>query len=634
MSSFRGLLGRVSRRGLRQWSALERDLKALGGGIGEQPTSIWSPALHSRQQQELLQLRNKPSYSAVASFPSSLSATLQSRNKQIASPHTFEHSSQPGHPPCLEAFFSPPPSPNRLDHARCLQTVAARSSAEPADPAHSQSTSDGRTLAPGVDQRGKESPFVTLEDAHQYHYVPHLDSIPKSLLTKPGPNEKPRVVILGSGWAACRLLHGLNLKLWDVVCISPRNHMVFTPLLASTCVGTLEFRSVAEPIENIQRAVSTLPGSFFFLAHCLSIDTVNREVACISEGEESVGGNPDGWRFRVAYDKLVIAAGAAASTFGIHGVHEHAIFLREVRDAMAIRSKLLLNLLKCQTPGLPEEEKQRLLSIVVVGGGPTGVEFSGELSDFIARDVRRKFAHVKDYIHVTLIEAREILSNFDVGLRKYATNHLNKVGVKLKHGMVKDVLDDHLVLDDGSKMPYGVLVWSTGVGPTELTKALPFTKSPGGRIGVDEYLRVPEASDVYALGDCAGYLEDTGKSVLPALAQVAERQGKYMAQILNSLARAGAGRAGATLDADSGSIRMEPFTYRHLGSMATVGRYKALIDLRQGNEGKMSLRLAGFLSWLVWRSAYLTRVVSWRNRFYVAVNWLTTLLFGRDISRI
>lgn len=441
------------------------------------------------------------------------------------------------------------------------------------------------------------------------------------------PNQKPRVVVLGTGWGACRLLKELDTRIYDVVCISPRNHMVFTPLLASTCVGTLEFRSVAEPVRIIQPALAKDPDSYFFLARCTDIDTSTREVHCESiydEATRTAGGDT----FKVAYDKLVIATGADATTFGIDGVHDHAIFLRDVKNAMDIRSKLMLNLMRCEIPGTDLEERKRLLHCVVVGGGPTGVEFSGELSDFIQRDVQRKFSHVKDLIAVTLIEASEILSSFDIRLRQYATNHLTKSGVKLKRGQVKHVLPKKLILTNGTEVPYGLLVWSTGVGPSTFVRKLDqFEKSKGGRIGVDDNLRVPAYEDIFAIGDCSGYLEGTGKTPLPALAQVAERQGKYLAKSLNKLGESGHARAG------SGTPPvLDPFVYKHLGSMATVGRYKALVDLRESPE-KGGLSMTGFKSWLVWRSAYLTRVISWRARLYVAFNWGTTFLFGRDISR-
>ncbi|CBI18598.3 hypothetical protein VitviT2T_015017 [Vitis vinifera] len=451
-------------------------------------------------------------------------------------------------------------------------------------------------------------------------------SYPGLEATKPG--EKPRVVVLGTGWAACRFLKGLDTKIYDVVCIAPRNHMVFTPLLASTCVGTLEFRSVTEPVGRIQSALATEPNSYFYLASCTSIDTNKHEVYCETVGNVGLPHEP--YRFRVAYDKLVIASGAEPLTFGIKGVNEHAFFLREVNHAQEIRKKLLLNLMLSESPGISEEEKKRLLHCVVIGGGPTGVEFSGELSDFIMRDVRERYStHVKDYIQVTLIEANEILSSFEVGLRQYATNHLTKSGVHFKRGVVKEVHAKKIVLSDGTDVPYGLLVWSTGVGPSEFVKSLNVSKSPGGRIGVDEWFRIPSVEDVFALGDCAGFLEQTGKQVLPALAQVAERQGKFLVELFNRIGKENGGKALSGKDIPMG----EPFVYKHLGSMASVGRYKALVDLRQSKDAR-GISHAGFISWLVWRSAYLTRVVSWRNRFYVAVNWATTLVFGRDNSRI
>ncbi|GFZ13308.1 alternative NAD(P)H dehydrogenase 1 [Actinidia rufa] len=440
-------------------------------------------------------------------------------------------------------------------------------------------------------------------------------------------DEKPRVVVVGSGWAGCRLMKGIDTSLYDVVCVAPRNHMVFTPLLASTCVGTLEFRSVAEPIGRIQPAISREPGSYFFLANCNGVDADDHVVHCqtVTDGEDTL----DPWNFKISYDKLVIAAGAEPLTFGIKGVNEHAIFLREVYHAQEIRRKLLLNLMLSDVPGVTEEEKSRLLHCVVVGGGPTGVEFSGELSDFIIRDVHQRYAHVKNYIHVTLIEANEILSSFDDRLRQYATKQLVKSGVRLVRGIVKDVQPQKIILSDGTAVPYGLLVWSTGVGPSPFVKNLELPKATGGRIGVDEWLRVPSAQDVFSIGDCSGFLESTGKPVLPALAQVAERQGKYLANQLNRIGKAGGGHANTTKDIEVG----EQFVYKHLGSMATIGRYKALVDLRQNKEGK-GLSMAGFVSWFIWRSAYLTRVLSWRNRFYVAINWATTFVFGRDISRI
>ncbi|KAI3986798.1 hypothetical protein MKX01_039772 [Papaver californicum] len=362
--------------------------------------------------------------------------------------------------------------------------------------------------------------------------------------------KKLRVVFLGTEWASCRFLKGLDTSIYDVVCISPRNHMVFTPLLASTCVGTLEFRSMAEPIRRIQSASSTAPNSHFYLANCLKIDSDSHEVYCetvSNRGLPNEHGLPkEPYRFKVAYDKL------------------HAFFLRKVNNAQEIRKRLLLNLMKADNPGLPVEEKKRLLHCVVVVGGPTGVEFSGELSDSIIKD------------------ANEILSWFDVRLREYATNQLTKV---------VEILIFHPV----------ILV---------------------SMIGIDQWMRVPSVEDVFPIGDCAGFLEESGKQVLPALAQMAEREGKFLVNLFNNIGKQNGGKAFSAKNITLG----EPFVYKHLGSMhpwVVIKRW-SLYGISHGR----------FVSWLIWRSAYLTRVISWRNRFYVAVNWATTLVFGRDNSRI
>jgi NADH:ubiquinone reductase (non-electrogenic) len=156
-------------------------------------------------------------------------------------------------------------------------------------------------------------------------------------------------VVLGTGWAACRLLKDVDTSTYDVVCVSPRNHMVFTPLLASTCVGTLEFRSVVEPVSRIQSALATRPGSYFFLASCTGVDTRAHEVFCTAAPGDGLPSDP--YHFKIAYDKLVIASGAEPLTFNIKGVKENAIFLREVSHAQEIRKKLLTNLMLSENPG-------------------------------------------------------------------------------------------------------------------------------------------------------------------------------------------------------------------------------------------------------------------------------------------
>lgn len=469
-------------------------------------------------------------------------------------------------------------------------------------------------------------------------------------------------MILGTGWGGARLARDIDPQLYDITVISPRNHMVFTPLLASTCVGTIETRSVTVAIQDIQPALRA-PQNFFFAANATSVDIDSKTVECKTE---------DGLSFYVEYDLLAVSTGSQGSTFGIKGVEEHTFPLRDASHSQAIRSQLIKNWLLANIPGRDPAERDRLLHIIVVGGGPTGVEFAGELAAFVNRDARSIDADRARDTRITLIEANELLGSFDSRLREYAARKLVNAGVHLMRGVVKEVKAGELELHGATKIKFGLCVWSTGVGPTEFTLSLPFAKTSKGRLAVDECLRViapPEETvaspkgggsggtlgekheepkhmadisiasagttehipgslggrvieNVYALGDCCA----NEQNPLPALAQVAEQQGKYLAKELNMKARKQKPRPGGSEECLTG-----PFLYKSLGSMASVGGTSAVIELHKGQ--KASYSWAGFTSWLAWRSAYLTRLGTWKARLFVMTNWTMTLIFGRDVSR-
>lgn len=344
---------------------------------------------------------------------------------------------------------------------------------------------------------------------------------------------KPRVLVLGSGWGGFALARRLNQADMDVHMLSARNHMVFTPLLASTAVGTLEFRGIAEP------ARSSLKGVHFHLGKCRGVDLEGRTVRVVTKGagaEESRAvrkGTIDIREYDLPFDVLVLAVGARNNTFGIPGVEEHVHFLKELTDARRIRKGIIQCLEAASDPDLDPAERDRLLHFVVVGGGPTGTEFSAELHDFLDQDAARYFPEVASHARVTLIEGREILGSFSESLRRYATNRFKKLHINIRTGAnVQEVTARHVLLDDGDSVPYGMCVWSTGVGPRRVTQLLDpavFAKEDRtGKIAVDERLCVKSGSGegvvggVYALGDCAAV---EGKNYA-TIAQVAERQGK------------------------------------------------------------------------------------------------------------
>lgn len=406
----------------------------------------------------------------------------------------------------------------------------------------------------------------------------------------------PKVVVLGTGWAAFRMVKSIDSTRHRVVVISPRNHFLFTPLLPATASGTLEFRSIIEPI----RSSKIMRRTKYYQALATRICPESKTITC--------HGTLTDEEFEVDYDKLVIAVGARNNTFNIEGVHENAHFLKELSDARAVRTKVIQCFEEASLPSTPAEERQRLLNTVIVGGGPTGIEFAGELSDLYWQDLRKSFPDVPpNEVKMTVLEASHgILSAFHGNLVKRALANLRKRAVDVRTDtVVQKVHADHVELKDGQKVPYGTLIWSTGVAARDVVDACPLTKEKG-RIVVDEFLRARGVRDVYALGDCAA-IEG---NVLPPTAQVAQQQGKYLAEALNCEAK---------------GKELHPFKYHFLGLMTYVGNFNSLIDTPQ-------FKASGFWTWIAWRSAYLTRLGTVKNKLQVPFDWMRTILFGRDVT--
>ncbi len=406
--------------------------------------------------------------------------------------------------------------------------------------------------------------------------------------------DRPSLVILGTGFGAFNLVRNLRND-YRITVISPRNHFLFTPLLPSTTVGTLEFRSISEPIRHARRDVQ------FFHASAERLDPERRVLFCRAAADSTT--------FEVRYDLLVIAVGAISDTFNIPGVAEHALFLKDLQDARILRRRIITCFERANLPPATEEERRRLLHFVVCGGGPTGVEFAAELHDLLREDLKKMYPRLLPLARITLVEAtQEILGAFDGKLRQYATSLFRRNGITLlTSSPVVSVRDGSLTLKNGTELTFGLLLWSTGNGPTPFARSAQLPKDPRDRILTDAFFRVEGFDDLYALGDCSRVRELS----LPATAQVAQQQGKYLAKALTLRAR---GRTPA------------PFSYRHLGMLAYVGGDRALADLQSYKGG-------GWTTWVFWRSAYLTRLVSLKNKAKVLTDWTMARIFGRDISQ-
>ncbi|VDI01979.1 NADH:ubiquinone reductase (non-electrogenic) [Mytilus galloprovincialis] len=406
-------------------------------------------------------------------------------------------------------------------------------------------------------------------------------------ITNPTSTEKrERLVILGTGWGSYSVLKTIDKNKFDVIVVSPRNHFLFTPLLCSTTVGTLEFRSVIEPVRN---TIFRQP-DHFHLSFATKLDIENKKIHCESVLKSEL-------KYTIDFDKLVIGVGALSNTFNVPGVQEHSFFLKEVADARRIRNRILKNFELSVQPGIEDSEANRLLHTVIVGGGPTGVEFGAELYDFVEQDISRLYKQKKHHVNVTLVESNQILASFDESLRKYAEKKIKERDrFQLVKSIVTEVKEDCVTLSNGETIPCGMVVWSGGIAPRQFVRDLDLKKNKQGQVMTDKYLHVlgDDSKSVFAIGDCA----DVQDMPLPCTAQVAEREGRYLAKMLNH-----------------GKEFAEPFKFQSMGMLAYIGKYQALTDVKQ-------IKMQGFTSWIVWRSAYLTRLGSWRLRMQVPIDWL------------
>ncbi|KAL7422688.1 NADH:ubiquinone oxidoreductase [Cryptotrichosporon argae] len=490
---------------------------------------------------------------------------------------------------------------------------------------------------------GRVTLVVLLGATGAFVYVTQSEVHPGDQLDQ-DPSKKT-IVVLGSGWGATSFLKNLDTEEFNVVVVSPRNYFLFTPLLPSVTVGTLEPRSIIQPTRYITRHKKRKVA--VYEAEAQEVDPVNKTVTF--EDQSDIRGAAGS--VTIKYDYLVYALGCENQTFGMKGVTEYACFLKELSDADKIRTKLLDCIETAAFKDQPEEEIDRLMHMVVVGGGPTGVEYAGELHDFLIDDLKKWYPEIADRLRITLIEALpNVLPAFSKQLIQYteSTFKENKIDV-LTRTMVKDVKERSVVVQDANKeireIPYGLLVWATGNVSRPITRnlmaKLPHAQTQRRGIVVDDYLSMLGAEGIYALGDC------TATQYAPT-AQVASQQGQYLAQTFGKLGQkfkyeqqlaqlrtqppgtVDPQQVEAAVKKLNRASKIVPFHYSHQGSLAYIGSEKAIADLPfyQNN-----VAWGGNAAMVFWRSAYISTLYSVRNRTLVATDWLKVKLFGRDVSR-
>ncbi|KAF9564049.1 FAD/NAD(P)-binding domain-containing protein [Agrocybe pediades] len=440
---------------------------------------------------------------------------------------------------------------------------------------------------------------------------------------------KERVVILGSGWGGYNVLRGIDKKRWDVTVVSPNNYFNFTPLLAGTAVGTLEFRCAIEPVRRYTPQVS------YYQAWCDEIDFERKMLKCTpatrpfdaeSTGNLDVLPSNPGPPFTLHYDKLIVAVGAYSQTFNVPGVKEHAHFLKDVKDARKIRGRILECFEQANQPFMSDIQRRNLLNFCIVGGGPTGIEFAAELHDLIHTDITKHYRSLARLSKITIYDvAPSILGSFDQSLRAYTEKTLSREGIRiLTNHHVERIENGKMIVKEKGEVPFGLLVWSTGLAPNPLVNAVSVVKKDKRNTSLvtDENLNVimedgKPNPDIWAIGDAA----QVDGARLPATAQVAAQKAKYIVKKMNKLAK--------------GQEHNEKFEFHNQGSLAYIGNWKAIYDKpsENGSSDGFMQKETGRVAWLLWRSAYFTMTLSLRNKILVPTYWFLNWIFGRDLTR-
>jgi NADH dehydrogenase len=397
---------------------------------------------------------------------------------------------------------------------------------------------------------------------------------------------RPRVVIVGAGFGGLAGARALDGKPVDVILLDQHNYHLFTPLLYQVATGLLNPSDIAYPLRTIFRHS---PNVRFRQATVTRIDLASKVVR--------LDASPP-----LSYDYLVLATGSTDNYFGNQEVARVSQGLKSLEDSTRLRNHVLTCLERADAEPDPQA-RRALLTFVVVGGGPTGVESSGALSELMAIVAGKDYHQIsRAEIRIILVEgADRLLNAFSVRLGRYAQRVLERRGVEVRTGMLVKTANGHSVtLSDGTAIACATIIWSAGVRPTDPVGEASLPRFRNARIQVDEWLRIPGASGAFAIGDAAS--PRVGDRELPMLSPPAMQGGRYVAR---------------TIVDEVLGVRTEraPFHYIDKGTMATVGRNAGVTHLPGG------LEFTGFVGWLTWLFVHIYYLIGFRNRISALASW-------------
>jgi len=409
-------------------------------------------------------------------------------------------------------------------------------------------------------------------------------------------NSKPKVVIIGAGFGGLWAARTLANAPVDVTVIDRNNYHTFLALLYQVAAAELDAEDIAYPVRSV---FWNIPNIQFLLAHARRIDLKNKRI------ETDVK--------TIDYDYLILGTGSVTSTFGVPGVEENAYFLKTLEEAVALKNHIIC----CFEAASREPDaarRQSLLTFVIVGGGATGVEYSGALAELIHGPLRKDYPSIDfSEVRIILLEAAEYLvAPMPANLRIYTAGQLRHMGVDVRlKTAVADVSPERALLKDGEVIPTSTVVWTAGVRGEELAGASDIPVGRDGRVSVEPTLQITDHPGIYVIGDLASIKEET--RILPMVAQVAIQSGVKAAQnILHHIA----------------GQPPEPFKYHDRGSMIAIGRKAAGVAI-----GKKTFK--GFIAWVMWLVIHLFNLIGFRNRLMVFTNWAWDyLLYERAVRYV
>jgi NADH dehydrogenase len=405
------------------------------------------------------------------------------------------------------------------------------------------------------------------------------------------------VVVIGGGFAGLETVHRLAGADVRITIVDRRNHHLFQPLLYQVATASLATSEIAWPIRHLFRRRSDVTT---LLAEVTGIDTIRREVA-LSTGET------------LHYDTLVIATGATHAYFGNDDWEPHAPGLKTLEDATTIRRRILTAFERAEAEADPER-RAALLTFVVIGAGPTGVELAGTIAELARATLPKEFRRIDTRTtKVVLVEAGpRILPSFDADLATYAHDELQRIGVEVRTGApVTACTPDGVVIGE-EPLPAATVIWAAGVRASPAGAWLDARTDRAGRVEVGPDLSVPGHPEIFVIGDTAMVKDQDGKPV-PGIAPAAKQQGRHVAATIKRRL--------------AGDKAPRPFAYSHAGSLATVGKRVAIIDFGR-------IKLKGWLAWWLWGLAHIYFLIGVRNRLSVALSWLRIHARDQRSSRL